>query len=96
MIETPDVLPRTRTVGPVPFSNAAAYRNDDVDTLFDQAQRIIDRDERAKTYLQIQEQVVEDQPYVWVVETSGTRAYRLPCTGFTPYAQFAESTTCAP
>jgi peptide/nickel transport system substrate-binding protein len=83
-------------IGPVPFSNAAAYRNADVDTLFDQAQQTIDRDERAKTYRQIQEQVVEDQPYVWVVETSGTRAYRLPCTGFTPYAQFAESATCAP
>jgi peptide/nickel transport system substrate-binding protein len=81
-------------IGPVPFSNAAGYRNPQVDALFDQAQQSIDPAARAAIYRQIQEQVVKHQPYVWLVETAGTRAHRLPCDGFTPYAQFAEAAAC--
>ena len=83
-------------IGPVPFSNAAAYRNPDVDALFAEAQRTIDQAKRGELYRQIQEKVVADQPYAWVVETSGVRAYRLPCTGFIGYAQFAATASCAP
>ena len=83
-------------IGPVPFSNAAAYRNPEVDALFDQAQQTFGAVPRTKIYRQIQEQVVKDQPYVWLVETAGTRAYRLACMGFAPYAQFAEAATCRP
>lgn len=83
-------------IGAVPFSNAAAYRNPDVDALFAEAQKTIDQAERGELYRQIQEKVVADQPYVWLVETSGVRAYRLPCTGFIGYAQFAATAACAP
>ena len=83
-------------IGPVPFSNAAAYRNPEVDSLFAEAQQTVDTAQRAALYRQIQEKVVADQPYAWLVETSGVRAYRLPCTGFQPYAQFAQAATCAP
>ena len=86
----------SRQIGPVPFSNAAAYSDPSVDALFDDAQRIVDRTARGAIYRTIQEAVVAAQPYVWIVETSGVRAYRTPCTGFQAYAQFAQAATCVP
>lgn len=83
-------------IGPVPFSNAAAYSDPAVDALFDEAQRTVDRTARGSIYREIQETVVTAQPYVWIVETAGVRAYRSPCTGFQAYAQFAQAATCAP
>ena len=83
-------------IGPVPFSNAAAYRNEEVDALFTEALGVVDRDARGEIYRRLQDLVVADQPYVWVVETTAVRAYRLPCQSFVPYAQFAEAATCAP
>ncbi len=83
-------------IGKVPFSNAAAYSDPTVDALFDDAQQTVDPAARGVIYRKIQETVVAAQPYVWLVETSGVRGYRLPCTGFTPYAQFASAATCAP
>lgn len=83
-------------IGPVPFSNAAAFSDPAVDALFDEAQRTVDLTARGAIYRKIQETVVAAQPYVWIVETSGVRAYRAPCTGFQAYAQFAQAATCAP
>lgn len=83
-------------IGPVPFSNAAAYNDPAVDALFGEAQRTVDLTARGAIYREIQETVVAAQPYVWIVETSGVRAYRSPCTGFQAYAQFAQAATCAP
>ncbi|MCV0403722.1 MAG: ABC transporter substrate-binding protein [Chloroflexi bacterium] len=82
-------------IGPVPFSNAAAYSNPDVDALFTQAVQTIDLEERGELYRQIQEIVAEDLPYFWLVETEATRAYRSNCSGFIAYAQFAEAASCA-
>lgn len=82
-------------IGPVPFSNAAAYSNPDVDALFDEAVTTVDMDARGELYRQIQEILVEELPYFWLVETEATRAYRSNCTGFIPYAQFAESASCS-
>ncbi len=81
-------------IGTVPFSNAAAYRNPEVDRLFAEAARTLGRDERGDVYRQIQEIVAGDLPYWWLVETSATRAHTADCTGFSPYAQFAESAYC--
>lgn len=81
-------------IGAVPFSNAAAYSNDAVDALFAEAVQTVDLDDRGELYRQIQEIVVDDLPYFWIVETEATRAYRSNCTGFTAYAQFAESASC--
>nr|MBA4169253.1 hypothetical protein [Chloroflexota bacterium] len=71
-----------------------AYSNDAVDALFAEAVQTVDLDDRGELYRQIQEIVVDDLPYFWIVETEATRAYRSNCTGFTAYAQFAESASC--
>ncbi|MBA3234661.1 MAG: hypothetical protein H0T59_01555 [Chloroflexi bacterium] len=83
-------------IGPVPFSNAAGYSNPDVDALFDKARLTVDQTARGAIYKDISEQVIAAQPYVWMVETSAVRAYRLPCTGFQAFAQFAQAASCAP
>ncbi|HEX2026779.1 MAG TPA: ABC transporter substrate-binding protein [Nitriliruptorales bacterium] len=82
-------------IGDVPFTNAAHYRNPEVDALFQQAVTTIDRDERADAYRQIQEQVARDLPYVWLVETESTRAWQDRCTGFKIWTGlFAETASC--
>ena len=82
-------------IGEVPFSNAAAYENAEVDRLFAEAASTVDQAQRAELYRQIQEIVVAEQPYVWIVETSGTRAFRTNCSGFKAYGLFAEEATCS-
>jgi peptide/nickel transport system substrate-binding protein len=82
-------------IGPAPFTNAAAYRNDRVDTLFDQAARTVERDRRTPSYRQIQEIVVQELPYVWLVETPTTRAWSARCGGFRAWTGlFAEAAFC--
>jgi peptide/nickel transport system substrate-binding protein len=82
-------------ISPAPFTNAAAFRNAQVDALFDDAARIVDRDKRARVYRQAQEVIVEQLPYFWLVETLSTRAWPARCTGFKPWVGlFAESTSC--
>ncbi len=56
-------------IQPIPFSNGASYRNPRVDELFDLAARSVDLKERGKYYREIQEIVVRDLPYLWLVET---------------------------
>ncbi len=82
------------TIGPVPFSNAAAYSNPMVDSLFDQARTTVDPGERGEVYRQIQEILVEDLPYFWVVETEATRVYSSRCGGFSQAGHFAEAAYC--
>ncbi|MGQ0606840.1 MAG: ABC transporter substrate-binding protein [Chloroflexota bacterium] len=82
-------------IGPVPFSNAAAYSNPDVDQLLTEAVQTVDLTDRGALYGEMQEIVVEDLPYIWIVETEATRAHRSSCTGFIAYAQFAEAASCA-
>jgi peptide/nickel transport system substrate-binding protein len=85
----------TSSIGPAPFSNAAAYSNPGVDSLFEQSSQATDEDERSETYREIQEILVEDLPYFWVVETLSTRAHTDSCSGFNPnYGQFAEAAYC--
>jgi peptide/nickel transport system substrate-binding protein len=82
-------------IGPAPFTNAAAYRNDRVDALFDQASRTVERDRRTAIYRQIQEIVAQDLPYVWLVETPTTRAWASRCGGFRAWTGlFAEAAFC--
>lgn len=78
-------------IGNIPFSNAAAYRNSEVDALFGVAGNSVDRQRRADAYRQIQQIVARDLPYIWLVETDFTSAWRKDLTGFTPWSgQFAE------
>jgi peptide/nickel transport system substrate-binding protein len=81
-------------IRPVPFSNSSAYVNEDVDRLFDEAQRTVDTDRRGELYREIQEILVEELPYFWIVETTGTRAHRAECEGFKPFGLFAEEAFC--
>jgi peptide/nickel transport system substrate-binding protein len=82
-------------IGPAPFTNAAAYRNPQVDTLFDEASRSVERAKRTALYRQIQEIVVRELPYYWLVEPVSTRAWVARCTGFKPNTGlFAEGASC--
>jgi peptide/nickel transport system substrate-binding protein len=82
-------------IGPAPFTNAAAYRNAQVDTLFDEASRSVDRAKRTALYRQIQEIVTRELPYYWLVEPVSTRTWAARCTGFKPTTGlFAEGASC--
>ncbi|MCS7002909.1 MAG: hypothetical protein NZ518_08685, partial [Dehalococcoidia bacterium] len=79
-------------IGPVLFSNGAAYRNSRVDELFAQAAASADRDRRAAAYREIQDIVGRDLPYLWLVETEGFRAWRSAYQGFQYWSgNFAET-----
>src|SRR5262249_43990406 len=60
-------------IGPAPFTNAAAYRNPRVDALFDDASRTVEREKRSRLYRQIQEIVVQELPYYWLVGAANHR-----------------------
>ena len=82
-------------IGPAPFTNAAGYRDERVDALFDQAGRTVDRALRGDVYRQIQAILVQDLPYAWLVETPTTRAWSARCAGFRPWTgHFAETASC--
>ena len=84
-------------IGPAPFTNAAGYRNDRVDALFDQGARTVERAKRTPIYRQIQEILVQDLPYMWLVETPTTRAWSARCGGFRAWTGlFAEAAFCKP
>lgn len=80
---------------PAPFTNAAAYRNLRVDALFDEASRTVERDKRSRLYGQIQEILVQDLPYYWLVETVSTRAWAARCSALKAWTGlFAEGAFC--
>ena len=76
------------------FSNAAGYKNTNMDLLWDQAAQA---PSQAK-YREIQEMAVQDLPYLWFAETLSTRAHRGGCTGFDFHntGLFAEGAYCRP
>ena len=79
-------------IGPIPFSNASAYRNDKIDTLFDVAGNTADQDERAAAYGEIQSILVDDLPYFWLVETVRIGAASDKFTGYRPWTgQYLET-----
>ena len=78
-------------IGNVPFSNAAAYRSDEVDRLFDRAGSSTDTATRGEAYRAMQRLVATDLPYLWLVETDFTSAWRDAFRDFAPWSgQFAE------
>ena len=81
-------------IAPVPFSNMAGYRNATVDSLFELAASSLDLDARRRLYRAIQEIVVGDQPYVWLVESISSRAYSTRCRDFGDAPHFAEAARC--
>jgi peptide/nickel transport system substrate-binding protein len=84
-------------IGPFPFSNGAGYRNARVDELFDEASRLMDRESRRATYVEIQRILAEDVPYFWLIDSQGLRAHRSAFTGFRLWTgAFAETVAPAP
>jgi peptide/nickel transport system substrate-binding protein len=84
-------------IGKVPFSNAAAYRNPDVDRLFDEAASLTEPVARGSVYRKIQEILAKDLPYWWLVETDFPVASRKGFEGFEPWrGQFAEHARAKP
>lgn len=81
-------------IQPIPFSNSSAYSNPDIDRLFDEAQQTVDVPTRSGIYQEIQEILVEDIPYFWLVETEGFRIYAAACTDFSSSGHFAEAAWC--
>jgi len=78
-------------IGNIPFSNAAAYRNPEVDALFAAAGSTVNRERRAEAYRAIQRIVVRELPYLWLVETDFTVGWKADLTGFEGWSgQFAE------
>lgn len=78
-----------------PFTNGAGYKNDQVDRLFVEAAQRLGEGERGPLYKQAQEQIAEDLPYLWLLETVSNRAHTTKCQGFKPYTgHFAESAWC--
>lgn len=81
-------------IGSVPFSNGAGYRDAAVDSLFDLAGSTLDVAERRRFYREIQEIVVRDLPYLWLIESVATRAHSTRCTGFATASHFAATARC--
>jgi peptide/nickel transport system substrate-binding protein len=82
-------------IGPIPFSNGAAYVNEEVDDLFAQASATPDVEERGAIYRQIQEILLEDLPYWWLVETDSSRGINASCHDFKGWSgHFAETAWC--
>ena len=78
-------------IGPIPFSNAAAYRNERVDALFDAAGKTSVRADRQAAYREVEEIMGRDLPYWWLVETTFVSGYKDSLEGFRPWTgQFAE------
>lgn len=84
-------------IGPIPFSNGAAYENPVIDELFAEAAATADRDERGEIYREIQEILLQDLPYWWIVETDFSVGVRSTCHDFRAWSgQFAETAWCEP
>ena len=82
-------------IGPIPFSNGAAYVNEEIDELFDQAASTPDLEARGEIYREIQRILLEDLPYWWVVETDSSRGLRAGCHDFKDWSgHFAETAWC--
>jgi peptide/nickel transport system substrate-binding protein len=78
-------------IGRVPFSNAAAYRNAEVDRLFVAAGAAVDEQQRGDLYRAAQRIIAAELPYWWLVEANLTTAWRDSFQGFAPWSgQFAE------
>lgn len=79
-------------IKPIPFSNAAAYANPEVDTLFEAAASTADREVRAEAYRQVQEILWRELPYWWLVETDFLVGYSAEFDGFQAWSgHFAEA-----
>ncbi len=81
----------SNNIGNIPFSNAAAYRNPEVDRLFALAAETENHDARARHYAAVQQIIADELPYWWLVETVVSTAWRSRSQGWQPWSgQVAE------
>jgi peptide/nickel transport system substrate-binding protein len=81
----------SNNIGNVPFSNAAAYRNPEVDRLFALAAETDNYDERGRHYAAVQRILADELPYWWLTETVVSTAWRSRLQGWQPWSgQIAE------
>lgn len=84
----------TSNIRPIPFSNSSGYSNADVDRLFEEGAQTVDPAARTPIYQELQEILVEELPYFWIVETEGFRIHTAACAGFSASGHFAEAAWC--
>jgi len=73
-------------IGNIPFSNAAAYVNPEVDRLFAEAASQADVAERGRLYAEVQRLLVDELPVLWLVETQFSAAGRAEVRGLAPWS----------
>ncbi|MFP5309600.1 MAG: ABC transporter substrate-binding protein [Actinomycetes bacterium] len=81
-------------IGPIPFSNAAAYSDPEVDAGFEEGLRTVDPAQRGEVYSRVQRILTEDLPYLWLVETESVRVFTAACRDFGEAGHFAETAVC--
>jgi peptide/nickel transport system substrate-binding protein len=82
-------------IGPIPFSNGAAYVNPEVDRLFEEAAGAADPERRGALYRDLQRILLDDLPYWWLVETDFSIGVRTNCHDFQGWSgHFAERAWC--
>lgn len=59
-----------------PFGNISGYSDPKVDALFDAAAKGLSDEDRAKSYSEVQKQLVADAPVIWLVEPEFPAVYR--------------------
>ena len=81
----------SNNIGDIPFSNGAAYVNEQVDELFAAAGASADRGERSQLYRDVQQILAQDLPYWWLIESRFNTAYNSNFNDFSVWTgQFAE------
>jgi len=76
----------TSNIRPAPFTNAAGYRNEEVDKLFQEAAATNDRTIRADRYKKTQQVLVRDLPVLWLFEVVTYSAYRNEFAGLNSWS----------
>ncbi len=66
----------------MPVNDTSHYKNPEVDAMMKQAAATVDHDKRVALYKQIQAQILEDAPWVFVNSTLQVRATRKNVHGF--------------
>lgn len=66
---------------PIENTNGAGYKNPEVDDLMDQAAAEPDREVRADLYKRMQEILVRDMPYIWLLEGDQVNLRSRSCAG---------------
>jgi peptide/nickel transport system substrate-binding protein len=73
-------------IGDIPFSNAGAYANPEVDRLFAEAAALADVEARAERYRDVQQVLTDELPYLWLVESASLSASAASVRDLAPWS----------